>query len=150
LKINFDGFRLPIFLSITLILLLSTSSQSFAYDSSVNTKNKILKPSVSDKTKSTHKVSFIYTCDQGEIKSLTFRVYQLNIKGGGIDKTVNSSPNNLTQMLLHLPDGGYIGSATAHVKTKNGLIFVESRITFSINDKEQSISMKLKPIEAMR
>jgi|GEM_PF-5133926 len=147
MKIKLDVFRLPIFFSIILVLLLSTSSQSFAYDSSVNIKNKIVKLSVLDKT--THKISFIPSSDQGEIKSLSLRVYQLNVKGGGIDKTVNLSPNNLTKMLLLLPDGGYIGSATAHVKTKNGLIFVEGQITFFVNGKDQSFSIKLKPIEGM-
>jgi hypothetical protein len=149
MKINQDYFRIPVFIAITLILLLSAGSQSFAYDSTVNIKNKIVKPSVSDKTKLTHKVSFIYTCDWSEIKSLSLRVYQLNIKGGGIDKTLNLSTINHAQMLLLLPDGVYLGSATAHVKTKYGLIFVEGQITFSVNGKDQAFSIKLKPLEGM-
>jgi hypothetical protein len=147
MKINFDSFRLPIFFSVIIILLLFTSSESFAYDSSVNMQYKIVKPLISVKT--THKISFIYTCDQGEIKSLTLRVYQLNIKGGGIDKTIVSSPSNPTQMLLLLPDGGYIGSATGHVKTKSSTVFVEGQITFSVNGKDQSFTIKLKPLEGM-
>jgi hypothetical protein len=148
MKITVNKSSVLVFSAIAMILLLSVSSSesSFAYSGAFAGHNvKTFTPL--NKSKPVHKVSFTFSCDSGNFQSVSFRIYQLNIRNG-FDKTINLDSGN-PRVTLSLPDGGYIVSASGNIMTSGGSILAEAQSVLAVTGKDKSFNIKLIPLEGM-
>jgi len=137
-------FKFVFVIVVILLASLSCTESSFAYSGFLGHCCKAL----SHKVKPTHSVSFSFICDSGKLQSLSFRVYQINIRSG-FDTTINVNSVKSTTSTLNLPDGGYIVIASGHITSGGGYRLVEGQAVFGVNGKDQSFNIKLKPLEGM-
>jgi hypothetical protein len=130
-----------------LLLSLLSSESSFAYSGAFSGHNVKTFTSYY-KAKPVHKISFTFSCDSGTVQSVSFRIYQLNIRNG-FDRTINLDSGNPARITLSLPDGGYIVTASGNITTGGGFIMIEGQAVLAVNGKDQSFNIKLKPLEGM-
>jgi hypothetical protein len=136
-----------VFSAITMILLLSISSfESFGYSAAFSGYKAKAFTSF-NMSRPVHKISFTFGCDLGNFQSISFRIYQINIRNG-FDKSINLDLAN-PKVSLSMPDGGYIVIASGKIMTRSGSIPVEAQTVLAVNGKDQSFNIKLKPLEGM-